>query len=417
MIETYMVGIRLPIPVLVLLISIALGVVFRRNRRFIKLILVSGLFFAGLGLLSEFSSPYFSINPFTQLLSVFAITVSIFIIFHVRGEWEYLLLYGVVGYSSVIAMLTVNFFLFFVLLELILIASIFLIFKEGCLRSIEVAEKYFLTNVVASVSILMGISLNYGYFGSLNPVSSAPIFVLSLMAVGLLVKTAVFPFYSWLPDVSSVSSTVSSALICGLSVNLGLVGFFKFLRFSEIKYVVVSLVVISVVYMGWCGLKEWNLKSLLGYSVVVHLCYILISIFSLDSVSPGLLHLLSHGLTIALLILITGVFIVHTGEEDIRKMQGIGRSYLGLFFLVGLVVISFVPALSLLNALDLHIVLVMAGAYWVLLGFYVRIFYFMFVKNGGFDEIKMSPTVRKMPIGLLSLLVAFLGVFLGFFMV
>lgn len=413
----------LPGPMMIFIVCVIFGVLLKDKRKATKILMILGLIAGALTLIVPYSSPYFVVNSFTRYLAIFCITISVPVLLYTKKSWVYLMLYGIVGFSSVLLSLSTNLFLFYILLEVILVSSTLTIYKKGNLDSVKAAEKYFLINIIGSMAILMGIAMTYGYSGSINPTNVLPMPILTLIAIGFLIKSAVFPFHIWLPDAYSHSPSASSALLAGLLVNVGVFGVLKFLNFSSLEPLFLILAILSALYIGLLALDEWRIKRLIAYSSVIHISYIFLSISAGAGEFPTLLHIFNHGVSKALLFLSAGVLIAGTGEMDLRKMKGAARNKIGIAFLIGLLAVASIPPMncfisklliieSLLDAGSIMPVLLLLGSYLIALIFYLRILYFLFLreKSDG-TAIGEVSLLKRISIWFLAFLVILFGVF------
>lgn len=177
-------------------------------------------------------------------------------------------------------------------------------FNKNSTYSIEGGLKYFILGSFSSGLFLYGSSLLYGLFGTLNftdffeltenstgnnvfcpDVFQYPLF---LIVVSLLFKLAIAPFHVWLPDIyegSPFSSAFFFATVPKLSIFILFLRIFNYCFFDTFFYLMDFLVLIavfSIIIGSFGGLEQRKFKSLLAYSSVSHLGYIL-TVFSLPN--------------------------------------------------------------------------------------------------------------------------------------
>lgn len=177
-------------------------------------------------------------------------------------------------------------------------------FSKRSTYSVENGLKYFILGSFASGLFLYGSSMLYGLFGTLNFSDFRDLvedsagsnaycldilqYPLILILASLLFKLAIGPFHSWLPDIyesSPFNSTFFFAVVPKLSV---LILFIKILNYSFsdiIFYYTDALIfsaICSVVIGSFGGLEQRKFKSLLAYSSISHMGYLLI-VFSLPN--------------------------------------------------------------------------------------------------------------------------------------
>jgi NADH-quinone oxidoreductase subunit M len=239
-------------------------------------------------------------------------------------------------------MLSVNLIQFYLFWELMLIPSYFLIAFWGTSdQRLSIGFKYFIYTHIGALSMLLGILAVYAYTetfnfvqlpalaGAIPPGMVGVIFVLLL--VGFLVKMAVFPFHTWLPDAHSEAPTPISALLSGVMVKCGAYGMARVLltifgpTFLYTSDILTGLGVVTMIYGGLMALAQTDIKRLLAYSSISQLGYIL---FGLGTASPlgvtgGLLHIINHAISKSLLFMGAGLIAHQTGTRDIRRLGGL----------------------------------------------------------------------------------------------
>ena len=199
-------------------------------------------------------------------------------------------------------------------------------FKKNSSFSVEAGLKYFVLGSFSSALLLLGFSIIYGMLGTLNFEDFKTIFnmqdaglthiefvrstdlelntmfdacfdptllqlALVLVLVSLFFKLAVAPLHVWSPDVyenSPSSSTVFFAVVSKIGVLVLLIRLFHHTFHGFIytwRYYVVVLAVLSVIAGSFTALEQRKLKSLLAYSSISHIGYILIAFSSGNLVS------------------------------------------------------------------------------------------------------------------------------------
>ena len=134
--------------------------------------------------------------------------------------------------SSLLALIYTNdMFTAYVFIEINTIAAGGLILIRETGHTLVAATKYMIMSLIGSGLILIGISMLYGITGHLlmsnmketvaelnaNGQYTMPLtVVIVLMCVGLAIKSALFPFHSWLPDAYSYGTASSSAILSSL---------------------------------------------------------------------------------------------------------------------------------------------------------------------------------------------------------
>lgn len=200
--------------------------------------------------------------------------------------------------------------------------------------------RYLLTTLLGSMSYLLGVALLYHSAGSVDmvlvgeaavpaPVAAA---AFALMAVGLLLKTALFPFHFWLPGAHSSASAPVSAALSALVVK---VGFYILLRLwievfpalgDEIAWLLGSLGGVAVLWGSLQAILQQRAKMLVAYSTVAQLGYFFLA---LPLVAAGgsrvwggiVLLVLAHALAKAAMFMAAGNLLAFAGHDNIRDLD------------------------------------------------------------------------------------------------
>jgi len=191
---------------------------------------------------------------------------------------------------------------------------------------------------------------------ALSRLSTAPPTLVSIAAalilIGVMAKSAQFPFFTWLPDAMEAPTPVSAFLHSAAMVKAGVYIYARFIPlFAQNLYVACgALVIFAVTAMigAMYATIESNAKRVLAYSTVSQLGYML-SAFALSSIFlgisrmvtgslesfmillsgfamlAGMLHLLNHAIFKAALFLATGAVEHEAGTKDLDEMGGFIR--------------------------------------------------------------------------------------------
>ena len=182
-------------------------------------------------------------------------------------------------------------------------------------------------------SFVMGGVLDPGRIGEKT---NMMLLIYVLCFCGFSVKTALFPFSSWLPQAGVAPTPVTALLHAVAVVNTGAfaamrVTYFSFgteqLRGTWAQYVVMTLVVITIVYGCSRALKETHLKRRLAWSTVSNLSYILFGVVIMTplGLTGAISHMLFHSFMKITLFFCAGAVIYKTGRNYIHELDGFGR--------------------------------------------------------------------------------------------
>jgi len=214
-----------------------------------------------------------------------------------NGEYYTLALSGVLGMMIMVSSSTMlTLYLGLELLSLSLYAMVAL--KRSDAKSSEAAMKYFVLGALASGALLYGISMIYGATGSLEfhaiadsltadgQGSTAAMFGLAFLVVGIAFKFGVAPFHMWVPDVYEGAPT-SVALYISAAPKIA--AFALAIRFlvdgmetahNSWQGMLIVLSVMSIVLGNIIALAQVSIKRMLAYSTVSHVGFILLGVLS-----------------------------------------------------------------------------------------------------------------------------------------
>ena len=252
-------------------------------------------------------------------------------------------------------------------------------------EELEAALKYLVIGAVASLLILVGISLVYGLTGTFALAQIARTFppaavyakglIAALFLAGFGMKGALMPFHAWLPDAHTsapapVSATLSGVLIKVLGLYVMLRLFFNVLGMTaQLSYLLTGLGVVTLLAGDLMVLTQNDFKRLLAYSSIGQIGYMVVG-FSLATplgLMGALFHLFNHALFKPLLFMNAGAVESATGTRRLDKLGGLGRKMplTSLTNLIGSLSISGLPPFNgFWSKLFIIVACVQAGRYW-----------------------------------------------------
>ncbi len=251
----------------------------------------------------------------------------------------------------------------YVTLELLTLAAVGLVALGGSRQAIEAALRYLIAALAGSLLYLAAVALLYGLAGGLDfatlraakldtPTLQA---ALLLAMLGLMVKTALFPFHFWLPPAHARAPAPASALLSALVVKGS---FYILLRLwfevfpadvvQPLALVPTTLGVAAIVWGSFQAILAERVKTLVAYSTVAQLGYLFLVFGLATPTSPwgpaawvaGVLMVLAHGLAKAALFLAAGTIQQATGDDRIEHLAGAGQRLPLTFFAMGLASVS-----------------------------------------------------------------------------
>jgi NADH-quinone oxidoreductase subunit M len=260
---------------------------------------------------------------------------------------------------------SLDFFLFYIFWEAMLIPMYLLIGVWGGQRKLYAAIKFFLYTLVGSVLMLVGIIVLYEYAGrSFNILTLSGLKYPFAMQMWLFwaffaafaVKVPMFPVHTWLPDAHTEAPTAGSVILAAVLIKMGAYGFLRFSIpfFPEaaraMAVPMIALSVIAIIYGALVCLAQTDLKRLIAYSSVSHMGFVTLGIFALNvqGVEGGILQMLNHGVITGALFLCVGIIYDRTHTRQISDYGGVATVlpvYAGFFMLFTLAAIG-LPGLN-----------------------------------------------------------------------
>jgi proton-translocating NADH-quinone oxidoreductase chain M len=267
---------------------------------------------------------------------------------HRPNQFFALVLLNEVGVLGVFTSL--DFFLFYIFWEIVLIPMYFLIGIWGGPRKDYAAIKFFIYTHVASLIMLLSIFALYFTYTTpagthtfdmmtlLQATSDSAIFspaLINLIFVGLLlgflVKMPAVPFHTWLPDAHVEAPTAGSVILAALLLKMGGYGLFRIIMPMK-PYVSTHLItlmaiigLVSILYGAFMALSQKDIKKLVAYSSVSHMGFVLFGAvaFTWLSVQGAMFQQFSHGLITCVLFMSAGTIQHVVGTRIISELGGL----------------------------------------------------------------------------------------------
>jgi NADH-quinone oxidoreductase subunit M len=290
----------------------------------------------------------------TTLLGMIAILSSWSAIQTRTKEYYILLLLLQTGMLGVF--MSLDFFLFYVFWEVMLVPMYFLIGVWGSDRRLYAAIKFFLYTLAGSVLMLLGILALYFNAAKATGVQTfdiptllaavqnplySKIFTGSLKTwlfwgffFAFAIKVPMFPFHTWLPDAHTEAPTAGSVILAGVLLKMGTYGFIRFslpllpsdpaMR-AKIIHILIVLSLVGIIYGAIVCLMQKDMKRLIAYSSVSHLGFCTLGIFALTptGLSGSVLQQINHGISTGALFLIVGVLYERRHTRLISEFGGL----------------------------------------------------------------------------------------------
>lgn len=246
--------------------------------------------------------------------------------------------------------MALDFFLFYVFWEVMLVPMYFLIGVWGSERRLYAAIKFFLYTLAGSVLMLLAILAVY--FNAAKGAGAYTFDVPTLLAAAqhfpdslkawlfwgfffaFAIKVPMFPFHTWLPDAHTEAPTAGSVILAGVLLKMGTYGFIRFslpllpndaaMR-GKIIHILILLSLISIVYGALVCMMQKDMKRLIAYSSVSHLGFCTLGIFALTphGLLGSVLQQINHGISTGALFLIVGVLYERRHTRMISDFGGL----------------------------------------------------------------------------------------------
>jgi NADH-quinone oxidoreductase subunit M len=239
--------------------------------------------------------------------------------------------------------LALDFVLFYVFWELVLVPMFFLIGMWGGTRREYASIKFFLYTLAGSVFMLVGIIALYLATGTFDITALAAKGAAGVLGIGFqnwvflafflgfAVKVPIWPLHTWLPDAHVEAPTAASALLAGVLLKMGAYGFIRIslpiLPAAARAWApwIALLAAISIVYGAAVAFAQTDLKKLIAYSSVSHMGFVMLGIASLTTVglNGAVAVMFSHGLVTGMLFLIVGIVYDRAHTREISELSGL----------------------------------------------------------------------------------------------
>jgi NADH-quinone oxidoreductase subunit M len=245
------------------------------------------------------------------------------------------------------AFMSLDFLLFFLFWEVMLVPMYFLIGIWGSANRLYSAIKFFLYTLVGSVVMLLGILALYFYnhsvtgvytfdvtqFHRLNVPFNLQWWVFLAFFLGFAIKVPMFPFHTWLPDAHTDAPTAGSVILAAVLLKMGTYGFLRFslpiLPEASRHFVpmMVLLSIIGIVYGALVALAQKDWKRLVAYSSVSHMAMVMLGMFALNPVgiTGSIVQQLNHGISTGALFLLVGVVYERRHTREISEYGGLSK--------------------------------------------------------------------------------------------
>lgn len=360
-----------------------------------------------------------------------------------KARKGYFILFLLLDTGMMGVFVSLDFFLFYIFWEVMLLPMYFLIGMWGGPRREYAAIKFFLYTFAGSILMLLAMLALYftqdpHTFNMLTLMNSTyghtfQIVVFVALFIAFAIKVPVFPFHTWLPLAHVEAPTAISVILAGVLLKMGTYGLlrvsFPILPEGAIWFALPMAVlgVINIIYGAMCAMAQKDIKRLVAYSSINHMGIVLLGIAAMTKagMSGAIFQMFNHGTVTAMLFLSVGVIYDRAHH---REIDGFGGLAAKMPIYTGIVAIAFFgglglpglssfisEAMSFIGAFPVYTVLTIIATFGIILnaGYFLWAFQRIFFgelneKYVNIPEINGREMFTLIP---LAVIVIFLGIY------
>ena len=338
--------------------------------------------------LGEFGAPFGNELRAGQLEALMALTFCAILFLSLLGGYKrldahipedkqslYCVMVLLLQSGLMVQVFTNDIFTAYVFIEIMTIAAGALVLARTRGRTLFAATKYMIMNLLGSGLFLLGISVLYCLTGELLMESlhqkilvlfatgqyTKPLTLsLALITIGLALKSALYPFHTWLPDAYASATPASSAMLSSLVSKAYILLYIKFvLRVfglnvfysTHIQPVLLLCALVGIILGSIDAILEKKMRRMIAYSSVAQIGYIYLGIAlgTTVGISAAVFHMITHALAKSLLFIAGDRLIgASDGDATFHELRGAGfrAPICGAAFTIGACSIVGIPLLG-----------------------------------------------------------------------
>ncbi len=307
-------------------------------------------------------------------------------------------------------------------------------FRRNDDMAIEAGFKYLMMGSVASIVLLMGITLIFQATGTVNlsqiaNINDLPVQIgLIMILASFSLKSAFVPLHTWLPDAhgkapSGISAILSGILLQGFFYTMLRVCLTLGMNRLILSNILICLALLNILVGNLMGLVQTQTKRLLGYSTIAQMGYIGLCFAiglrtqSTLALQSGFFLIIAHAIAKSLAFLVNGVYYHYFNATEIIDLQQADRLtyFLSLAFGISVLSLAAIPpfpgfmgkwtfltsAFTQMEGWSLVSAIAILAGSLISLGYYLKLLHNLFFKPATDRTDRSSASQQKVSIWML----------------